>query len=149
MLSKDQTAHYDVINKPDENAGIVIMNLTRPGTLVKPGFLFVEATWFKQCKLVKPRYLGFQRLLFKTGLHYLNHAARLIQGRDLILPWSKGASRPSSSQSSLTRRWVQFGNQIETCLWRIDPLPHMITDQHWQHISERVHKPEKDRFSEV
>ena len=38
-------------------------NLERPGTLVKQGCLIVEATWFKQCKLVKPRYLGFQRLL--------------------------------------------------------------------------------------
>ena len=63
IVEKRQQNAGIVINKPDENAGIVIINLTRPGTLVKPGFLFVEATWFKQCKLVKPRYLCFQRLL--------------------------------------------------------------------------------------
>ena len=50
---------YKDIRKPTNTD----QNLVRPGTLVKPGFLFVEATWFKQCKLVKPRYLGFQRLL--------------------------------------------------------------------------------------
>ena len=37
--------------------------LVRPGTLLKQGVLFLEAAWFKQCKLVKPMHLGFQRLL--------------------------------------------------------------------------------------
>ena len=82
-MEKSQQNAGIVINKPDENAGIVIINLTRPGTLVKPGFLFVEATWFKQCKLVKPRYLCFQRLLVKTGLHCLNHATWLKQGKTI------------------------------------------------------------------
>ena len=63
IVEKSQQNAGIAINKPDENAGIVIINLTRPGTLVKPGFLFVEATWFKQCKLVKPRCLCFQRFL--------------------------------------------------------------------------------------
>ena len=39
------------------------LNLVRPGTLLKQVFQFVEAPWFKQCTLVKPMHLGFQRLL--------------------------------------------------------------------------------------
>ena len=50
----------DAVNKQVQATN---QNVDRPGTLVKQGCLIVEATWFKQCKLVKPMYLGFQRLL--------------------------------------------------------------------------------------
>ena len=50
----------DAVNKQVQATN---QNVDRPGTLVKQGCLIVEATWFKQCKLVKPMYLGFQWLL--------------------------------------------------------------------------------------
>ena len=50
----------DAVNKKVQATN---QNVERPGILVKQGCLIVKATWFKQCKLVKPMYLGFQRLL--------------------------------------------------------------------------------------